>query len=77
MGAKITELPDGLEITGGTPLIGTDVDSYSDHRIAMSLAIAALNAKGTTTIHRAEAAAISYPDFVSTLKKIVGEQESL
>jgi 3-phosphoshikimate 1-carboxyvinyltransferase len=73
MGAKITELPDGLEITGGTPLIGTDVDSYSDHRIAMSLAIAALNAKGTTTIHRAEAAAISYPDFVSTLKKVVGE----
>ncbi|MCX7596875.1 MAG: 3-phosphoshikimate 1-carboxyvinyltransferase, partial [Fischerella sp.] len=29
MGAKVTELPDGMEITGGTPLVGTDVDSYT------------------------------------------------
>lgn len=70
MGAKITELPDGLEIAGETPLTGAEVDSHTDHRIAMSLAIAALNAKGSTTIHRAEAAAISYPEFVSTLEKI-------
>lgn len=71
MGAKVTELPDGLEITGGTPLVGAEVDSCTDHRIAMSLAIAALNATGTTTIHGAEAAAISYPDFMTTLKAIV------
>lgn len=70
MGAKITELPDGLEITGGTPLTGAEVDSYTDHRIAMSLAIAALNANSPTTIHRAEAASISYPDFVTTLQVI-------
>ena len=70
MGAKITELPDGLEITGGTPLTGADVDSYTDHRIAMSLAIAALNATGITNIHRAEAAAISYPDFTATLQQV-------
>lgn len=73
MGAKITELPDGLEITGGTPLSGTDVESYDDHRIAMSLAIAALNARGTTTIHHAEAAAISYPDFTATLRQVCEE----
>lgn len=70
MGAKVTELPDGLEITGGTPLTGADVDSFTDHRIAMSLAIAALNAQGVTTINRAEAAAISYPNFTSTLQQI-------
>ncbi|MGC9525332.1 MAG: 3-phosphoshikimate 1-carboxyvinyltransferase [Limnospira sp.] len=70
MGANISERPDGLEITGGSPLKGADVDSDTDHRIAMSLAIAALNATGTTTIHRAEAAAISYPDFVGTLRTI-------
>ncbi len=69
MGARVTELPDGLEITGGTPLTGADVDSHTDHRIAMSLAIAALNASGTTTIHRAEAAAISYPGFIPTLQQ--------
>ena len=72
MGAAITELPDGLEITGGKPLTGTAVDSYTDHRIAMSLAIAALSAQGTTTIHRAEAAAVSYPDFTATLRQICG-----
>jgi 3-phosphoshikimate 1-carboxyvinyltransferase len=67
MGAQVIELPDGLEITGGQPLKGAEVDSFTDHRIAMSLAIAALVAAGTTTIHRAEAAAISYPAFADTL----------
>ena len=73
LGARATELPDGLEITGGTPLSGTNVDSHTDHRIAMSLAIAALNATGTTTIHGAEAAAISYPDFITTLQQVCSE----
>jgi 3-phosphoshikimate 1-carboxyvinyltransferase len=71
LGAKITELPDGMEITGGTPMVGTDVDSYGDHRVAMSLAIAALNATGTTTIEGAEAAAISYPEFTATLQEVL------
>ena len=70
MGAKVTELPDGMEIIGGTPLIGAEVDSHTDHRVAMSLSIAALNATGKTTIYRAEAAAISYPNFTSTLREI-------
>lgn len=73
MGANVTELPDGLEIIGGSSLIGAEVDSDTDHRIAMSLAIAALVAKGTTTIHRAEAAAVSYPTFVSTLQQVCGD----
>lgn len=75
MGAKIQELPDGLEIVGGTPLNGAEVDSYTDHRIAMSLAIAALNAKGKTTIQRAEAAAISYPQFVETLEQVLNSKK--
>lgn len=70
MGASVNELTDGMEIKGGTPLTGADVDSFTDHRIAMSLTIAALTARGTTTIQRAEAAAISYPDFVDTLKQV-------
>jgi 3-phosphoshikimate 1-carboxyvinyltransferase len=71
MGAKITELEDGLQITGGYELKGAETDSFGDHRIAMSLAIAALNAQGQTTINRAEAASISYPDFVHTLTKVL------
>ncbi|MCG9892047.1 MAG: 3-phosphoshikimate 1-carboxyvinyltransferase [Thermosynechococcaceae cyanobacterium MS004] len=70
MGARVTETADGLEITGGGALQGAEVDSFTDHRIAMSLAIAALYASGTTTIHRAEAAAISYPVFADTLRSL-------
>jgi 3-phosphoshikimate 1-carboxyvinyltransferase len=70
MGANIVELPDGLEITGCDSLIGATVDSYLDHRIAMSLAIAALRAKGSTLIHRADAASVSYPDFFPTLQRL-------
>ena len=70
MGAKITEFADGMEIVGGNPLQGIETDSYTDHRIAMSLAIAALNAQGETKIDRAEAISISYPTFTNTLENI-------
>jgi 3-phosphoshikimate 1-carboxyvinyltransferase len=72
MGAQVRERPDGLEIVGGQSLQGAQVDSHTDHRIAMSLAIAALMAQGATTIHRAEAASISYPNFVATLGRVTG-----
>jgi len=71
LGAQVRELSDGLEIIGGTILSGNTVDSYTDHRVAMSLAIAGLNAQGKTTIQRAEAAAISYPDFIPTLENLL------
>jgi len=73
MGAKVTERPDGLEITGGTPLQGAELEAHDDHRIAMSLAIAALTAKGKTIIGGAESASISYPDFVATLQRLCGD----
>ena len=70
LGGKIVEHPEGLEITGmgaEAQLTSATLDSYTDHRIAMSLAIAATRASGITTIHRAEAAAVSYPTFFDTL----------
>jgi 3-phosphoshikimate 1-carboxyvinyltransferase len=70
MGAEIIEYPDGLEIHGGKILQGSEVDSYQDHRIAMSLAIAALGAQGSTAIKDADCASISYPDFISTLQDL-------
>ncbi len=70
MGAKVTEFADGLEIQGGTPLQGAEVDSLTDHRIAMALAIAALGSGGQTILNRAEAAAISYPEFFTTLGEV-------
>lgn len=72
LGANVTERPDGMAIVGGKTLTGTEVESYDDHRIAMSLAIAALIAKGKTSINHAESAAISYPSFIPTLQGLFG-----
>jgi 3-phosphoshikimate 1-carboxyvinyltransferase len=71
MGANITELPDGLEIPGGQTLKGAELDSCTDHRIAMSLAIAALCASGDSHLQRADAAAVSYPSFFETLADLL------
>jgi 3-phosphoshikimate 1-carboxyvinyltransferase len=70
MGAAFTEHEDGLEIPGNQHLHGAQIDSGSDHRIAMAFAIAALRAEGDTEIHGAEAAAISFPEFFTFLDSL-------
>lgn len=70
MGAKVEEREDGLRIPGGQQLVGAELDSFGDHRIAMAFAVAALRARGETTIHGADAAIISYPEFFTTLEEI-------
>jgi 3-phosphoshikimate 1-carboxyvinyltransferase len=67
MGAELTEFEDGLAIPGGQKLHGAEIDSGTDHRIAMAFSIAALRAEGETAIHGAEAAAISFPEFFTLL----------
>jgi 3-phosphoshikimate 1-carboxyvinyltransferase len=70
MGAHFTEHEDGLEIPGNQHLHGAQIDSGSDHRIAMAFAIAALRADGDTEIHGADAAAISFPEFFPYLDEL-------
>ena len=70
MGADIDEHPDGLTIRGGRPLKAAKLDSETDHRVAMSLAVAALMAKGDSTLARSEAAAVSYPTFWIDLDRL-------
>lgn len=67
MGADITGTDDGMIIRGGRPLHGAVIDSHLDHRIAMSFAIAGLNADGDTDITGAECVNISYPGFYDDL----------
>ena len=67
MGAELTEFEDGLFVPGGQTLHGAQIDSGSDHRIAMAFAVAALRATGETEIHGAECAAISFPEFFTLL----------
>jgi len=71
LGARIEPLPDGMVIYGGRALSGTEVDSHLDHRLAMTLAVAGLIAKGETTIRHAQAASVSYPAFWQTLQQVV------
>lgn len=70
MGANVTETEDGMIIRGGKTLHGTRIDSRSDHRIAMTFAIAGLCAEGETEILGAECVNISYPEFYEDLKRL-------
>ena len=70
MGADLDETPDGLVIRGGRPLRGAALDSETDHRVAMSLAVAALLASGDSTLERSDAAAVSYPSFWDDLARL-------
>ena len=70
MGARIEEFADGLTVQGGLALHGAEVDSETDHRVAMSLAVAAQVAHGPTQLHRPEAAAVSYPGFWEDLERL-------
>lgn len=67
MGADIEGTDDGMVIHGGKPLHGAVIDSQLDHRIAMSFAIAGMNADGETEITGGECVTISYPDFYQDL----------
>ena len=70
MGGDITPTEDGFLIKGGVPLNGTQIDTYIDHRIAMSFAIAALIAKGSTVIPDDGCISISYPGFYQDLTSL-------
>jgi 3-phosphoshikimate 1-carboxyvinyltransferase len=71
MGAQVDEREDGLRIPGEQQLHGAEIDSFGDHRIAMAFAVAALRADGSTTIHGADAAVISYPAFFTALESLI------
>lgn len=70
MKADITGTEDGMIIHGGKPLEGATIESNLDHRIAMSFAIAGMNANGTTTIINSDCVNISYPAFYEDLQKL-------
>lgn len=70
MGCDIEAMDDGMIIHGGRPLHGVTIDPKLDHRIAMSFAIAALAADGTTTIENADIVTVSYPDFYEEIQNL-------
>ena len=67
MGARVEELPDGLDVPGRQKLHGAEVESHGDHRIAMAFAMAGLVADGETMIQNADCAEVSFPGFFEIL----------
>ncbi len=70
MGGNITPTNDGFIIEGGTPLHATTIETFHDHRIAMSFAIANLIADGENTYDNPSVVCISYPNFYEDLNRL-------
>ena len=76
MGADVDEFDDGMEITGGNPLRGAELESFGDHRIAMAFAIAGLFAKGETVVRDTACVNTSYPGFSHHLDAVLRERSN-
>jgi len=70
MGVDIDETTDGMIINGSESLNGSILESFNDHRIALSFSVAAILARGASTIINSEWAEISYPGFFDVLSRI-------
>ena len=77
LGASVIERPDGMLIEGSTRLSGGQVDSFGDHRIAMTMAIAGLLAENPVTITDTACIQTSFPGFVQTLNALAGQDALL
>jgi 3-phosphoshikimate 1-carboxyvinyltransferase len=75
IGARVEEVEDGMIIdgSGGDPLPGGGtVATVLDHRIAMSMAVAALNCRTGVTLDDASPVATSYPAFFAQIAHLQG-----
>lgn len=71
LGANIEENPDGMIIHGKTPLKGgVELDTYNDHRLAMSLYLAGLICSKEVLIRDFEWVNISFPTFIELFEKL-------
>jgi len=73
LGVAHTALPDGMRIKGrgqGSAFTSGEIDSYGDHRIAMSFAIASLRAAGAIEIRDVANVATSFPGFVPLAQSV-------
>lgn len=69
LGIEAHELDDGVYIRGGE-IKGGEVDSFDDHRVAMSFAIAGLAASGPVIVHNSSKYVTSFPGFIDLARKL-------
>ena len=67
LGGACEELPDGFIIRGKKKLRGGDIDSYLDHRIAMTGTVGLMASELGGNLYRSECCAISFPNFFEKL----------
>ncbi|HBI93576.1 MAG TPA: 3-phosphoshikimate 1-carboxyvinyltransferase [Terrisporobacter glycolicus] len=70
IGAKAIELEDGMIIKGKTPLHGGKIQTFNDHRIAMSFSIANLISNNEVILDSDKCIDISFPGYFNLLKKL-------
>jgi 3-phosphoshikimate 1-carboxyvinyltransferase len=68
LGATVDESADGLKITPG-PLRAATIDTYNDHRMAMSLALPGLRIPGVI-INNPKCTEKTYPRFFEDLQRV-------
>jgi 3-phosphoshikimate 1-carboxyvinyltransferase len=68
LGAAVTELPDGLRIEPGT-VRGATLETYNDHRMAMSLALVGLRVPGVA-VRNPRCVEKTYPRFFEDLRAL-------
>jgi len=76
MGVKVEISETTMSVYGGRPK-GAVVEGHDDHRLVMSLATAALFAKGDTVINGTEAVTKSYPEFFTHLARLGARVEEI
>jgi 3-phosphoshikimate 1-carboxyvinyltransferase len=74
LGADVEVLPDGLVITGPTPLRGGDIDSRGDHRVALAFAVAGLVSQDNVVVREWSCIDTSFPEFLDVLGRLQGKR---
>ncbi len=69
-GIGVQETEDGMVITGSERFSGCSVDSFGDHRIAMSMLIAGLAADGPVSVSDTACIGTSFPGFLNLLEAV-------
>jgi len=72
IGASIEELPDGSLVRGVDGFHSATVQSFGDHRTAMSMGVASLATKGTILVQDTDCVATSYPSFMDHFRGLTG-----
>ena len=72
LGAEVEEFDDGMRITPPADVTSAEIETYNDHRMAMSLALVGLNTPGVV-IKNPDCTQKTYPNFFDDLARLTGK----